>query len=666
MSLKQRATTGAVALAVALVPLATGSAALADGRDGHGRPDPTPASEQFVERNGQRLVLDHRTFRFVGTNQYYLMYSEPVMTDAVIEKAAANDFTVLRAWAFFDIGQTDGTGTIADGDKGVYFHYWDPQAGAPAFNDGANGLEKLDYVVAKAAEEGVRLVLPLTNNWANFGGIDQYNAWAGAQYHSDFYTDPTMRQWYQDWISHLLNRVNTITGVAYKDDPTIMAWELANEPRCGGSGLFPRDPGCNSDTLTAWVDEMSTYIKSIDDNHLVGTGDEGFLCDQPAGHWTRNCADGVDAARFAALPTIDYLSYHLYPDSWGTDAAWGTQWIELHNALARQIHKPAVLGEFGWQGKADRNVVYNDWLSTFIRTGGTGALYWLLSDIRGDGTLYPDYDGFTVYCPSPVCTLISNASETIRTNNKQFPPVADNDTATTDFGVPVQVNLVANDVAYQVPLRPRTVDLDPVAHGRQAAGSVAGGTYGVDNAGVLTFTPAEGFAGRATLQYTVADARHRVSNAATVTVTVKPAPEAPQVLFDFSDGAQGWVPGNWQSDPGTVSASDGTLTVASKNAWFGAALPAPVDMSTRAALTFDLVSTTGANPDLALKVGPSLTWCQVSSGVGWTTDPRVGDNAVTFDLTGLDATCTAGLSDVREVLLFLHSGTQVIDNVTVQ
>src|SRR5665647_2451835 len=246
-------------------------------------------------------------YRQLGRSQYYLMYSEPVTTDAVIEKAAANDFTVLRAWAFFDIGQTDGTGTIADGDKGVYFHYWDPQAGAPAFNDGANGLEKLDYMVAKAAEEGVRLVLPLTNNWANFGGIDQYNAWAGAQYHSDFYTDPTMRQWYKDWISHLLNRVNTITGVAYKDDPTIMAWELANEPRCGGSGLFPRDPGCNSDMLTAWVDEMSTYIKSIDDNHLVGTGDEGFLCDQPAGHWTRNCADGVDAVGAVAGPVAGGL-----------------------------------------------------------------------------------------------------------------------------------------------------------------------------------------------------------------------------------------------------------------------------------------------------------------------------------------------------------------------
>ena len=88
-------------------------------------------------------------------------------------------------------------------------------------------------MICKAGPDGhLKLVIPFTNNWSDFGGMDQYVRWAGGTHHDDFYTDPMIRGWYKDWIAHLLNRVNTITGVAYKDDPTIMTWELANEPRC--------------------------------------------------------------------------------------------------------------------------------------------------------------------------------------------------------------------------------------------------------------------------------------------------------------------------------------------------------------------------------------------------------------------------------------------------
>lgn len=60
----------------------------------------------------------------------------------------------------------------------------------------------------------------------------------------------------------------------YVNEPGIMAWELANEPRCGGSSTSASS-SCNSTTITKWATTISAYIKSIDSNHLVAIGDEG-------------------------------------------------------------------------------------------------------------------------------------------------------------------------------------------------------------------------------------------------------------------------------------------------------------------------------------------------------------------------------------------------------
>ncbi len=627
-------------------------------------------SKPFVSQSGPRLTLAGRDFRFAGTNNYYLFYQSHGMVDDVLDRAAAAHFTVLRTWGWSDIGALDGTGSVGNKPNGVYFQYWN--GSGPAYNDGSDGLAHLDYEIWKAGAEGIRLIIPFTNNWSDFGGIDQYVSWAGLTHHDDFYTDPTIRGWFKNYIAHLLNHVNPLTGLAYRDDPTIMAWELANEPRCGGSGRYPASSGCTAATITAWAGDVSRYIKRIDHNHLVGTGDEGFYCTDPGStDWTVNCSQGVDALANAALPAIDYLSYHLYPDSWGKDAAWGTSWITKHNQDAARLGKPAILGEFGYLAKATRNPVYQQWTDAFIGSRGAGLAYWMLAGLQDDGTPYPDYDGFTVYCPSPVCQAISNVETRLTTGRRYFPPVADNDVATTAFGTPVTVTPAANDIAYSGAVRATTIDLDPGSTGQQSTLVVPAGEFALNADGTVTFTPADGFHGTATATYTIADALGTRSNPATITVTVKPSPSAPIVLASFETAnLDGWGPGNWQTDAGSVSpestyvtdGSQGLRVTTTGGGWFGVNLPAPVDVSGKSALKVDLQvgAAAGTSVSIAVQNTSSYTWCQGP----FTWEPQGMTTTYVADLTSAFSCAGPTLSDVRAIWVYLGPGVTVdLDHV---
>ncbi|WP_433303701.1 cellulase family glycosylhydrolase [Actinoplanes sp. CA-030573] len=630
------------------------------------------AQPAFVTRVGSTLKLDGKPFRFGGTNNYYLFYKSRAMVDDVFADARTAGFDVLRTWAFGLIGNADGSNSVAPAPDGVYFQYWDGEK--PAFNDGPDGLERLDYVIDAARRHGQRLVLPLTNNWSDFGGIDQYVRWRGAAYHDDFYTDPVIKGWYRDYLSHVLNRVNTITGVRYKDDPTIMTWELGNEPRCKGSGVYPPSGHCTTATLTGWAGEMTSYLKSLDRNHLVSVGDEGFFCDGPdAPDWIDNCGEGVDSIALASLPSVDVMSYHLYPDGWGNRTAqWADDYITRHNVAAKRLGKAVMLGEFGWTDKATRNPVYQDWTNTFARTGGNGFLYWILSGSQDDGSLYPDYDGFTVYCPSPVCTTISNATTEISSGQRSLPPVADHDIATTAANTPVTVHPAANDIAYRTKLRPASIDLDPAVKGRQTTATVTGGVFTVDSAGTLAFTPSAGFAGRAAVSYVIQDQAGRWSNVATVTVTVKPDPSATQTLFSFEDGVEGWAPASWQTNAGTVEqttdfatlGAHGLRVAAADGGWFGVTFPEPIDMSGRSALRYDLrtSATAGTNAAVAVQTGDGYAWCQ--SGFTWVNQDTT--TTASIDLQTEMSCDSAALRDVRVLWVYINPGTVDLDNVRLE
>jgi mannan endo-1,4-beta-mannosidase len=365
-----------------------------------------------------------KPFCFSGTNNYYLTYKDKVMVDDVFAQAKAMGLKVMRTWAYVDRGSLDDTVPSTNRSEhqglfgtqqGVYFQYWDTKTNAVAYNEGAeknDGLVRLDYVLSKAAESDVKLVLTLTNNWKEFGGMNQYLKWFGLKYHHEFYTDPRAKQAYKNYAAHLINRVNTITKVAYKDDPAIFAWELANEPRCRNFGAFDRLQDCKADTVTSWVKEMSAHIKSLDKNHMVSVGDEGFFNRPGASGEPYNGKDGVDHEAFLAMDSIDFGTFHLYPEGWGTGPKWGNKWIEEHVQAAQKVGKPTVLEEYGISVKRDdktgkvlsglerRQVIYTNWNNLLLKGGGNGSMFWLLVGVDPDNKdtgRYQDYDHFSVY-----------------------------------------------------------------------------------------------------------------------------------------------------------------------------------------------------------------------------------------------------------------------------
>ncbi|MGI8988448.1 MAG: glycoside hydrolase 5 family protein [Bryobacteraceae bacterium] len=348
----------------------------------------------FVATNGVQFTLEGQPFRFAGANNYYLGSRSKAMADAVLDRAAAMQLPVIRTWGFLDCGALDGLPT------GVCYQYWDPAKGAPAYNDGPDGLERLDYVVQAASTRGMKLILPLVNNWKDFGGIDQYVAWFGLSRHSDFYSNPDARQAYQAWISHLLNRKNTYTGVLYKDEPAIMAWELINELRSSRGGTA---------ATTGWVAEMSSFVKGVDPTHLVAAGDEGLL-NRSGADWLYNGSQGVDFDAILGIPSIDFGTFHAYPENWGKNAAWGLQWIEDHLVSASASGKPVLLEEYGWKDRATRDGVFGSWLERIFERDAPGDLVWILAGPQDDGSLYPDYDGYTIYGASDAPSIVAHAA----------------------------------------------------------------------------------------------------------------------------------------------------------------------------------------------------------------------------------------------------------------
>jgi mannan endo-1,4-beta-mannosidase len=377
--------------------------------------------------------VDGAPLCFGGSNNYYPIFKPRPVVDDLFEAAVALDMRVMRVWGMLDRGSLDGSVPNSDPDggekEGVYFQYWDPVKQAPAYNDGPNGLERMDYVLAKAGELKLKIIVVLVNNWRAFGGVDQYLIWYGRDKHHEFFTAPEVKQAYKNWLEHVVTRTNSITGLKYKDDPVVFSWELSNEARCKGGNAFDRGSGWDTSTITDWADEMSTFIKSLDSNHMVSVGDEGFL-NGGGDHFAYKANDGVDNQALTAIPGIDFGTFHLYPEDWGAKVEWGEQWIIDHLRVGREVGKPMVLEEYGVkvtrshgklgeiiEGWPERERAYRRWNEIMLRGGGNGFMPWILSGIDEgpERPLYPDYDHYAFYRDDATGRLIGEYSKKFRT-----------------------------------------------------------------------------------------------------------------------------------------------------------------------------------------------------------------------------------------------------------
>ncbi|MCJ1414434.1 hypothetical protein MMC32_000760 [Xylographa parallela] len=324
--------------------------------------------------NGRLFNIDGKTQYFAGTNTWWLGH---LMSDADVETAvseiASTGLKVTRVWGFGNVN------TAAGNENSVYFQILNETLpGGQQINMNANGIARLDSAVYTAEKYGIQLVLPMLNNWGDLGGIATYTTAFGGNATS-FYTDAKSQAAYRNYIEFVVNR--------YKNTNAIFAWELCNEPRCHG---------CDTSVIYNWASETSAFIKSLDPTHMVTLGDEGWMAPPTGdGSYAYSGAEGVDFIKNLGISTLDYGTFHMYPDQWGYNFTWGNTWIEQHDAAGKAAGKPVVLEEYGAPYANNKTAITLPWQNTIVQdTSIAYDSYWQFATVLPSGT--NDADNYAI------------------------------------------------------------------------------------------------------------------------------------------------------------------------------------------------------------------------------------------------------------------------------
>ncbi|MCJ1313549.1 hypothetical protein MMC25_007228 [Agyrium rufum] len=341
-------------------------------------PSPPPVSGGSIAKvSGNLFNIDGTTKYFAGTNSYWIGFlTNNADVDLVMSHLQTSGLKVLRVWGFNDVSSVPGAGQ-------VYFQSF-VSGQSPAINTGAYGLQRLDYVVSSAAAHGIKLIVNFVNNWSDYGGIPLQMKYYGLTTQDQWFTSAAAQANYQTYIKAVVSR--------YAGNTAIFAWELANEIRC---------QSCADTTLIyKWATTTSAYIKSIDSQHMVTMGDEGFgLGGGPANDYQYSLGPGYNFTQNLMIPNIDFGTFHAYPGSWSETNDWTNKWITDHAAACLAVGKPCIMEEYG----TSTNHVASEgpWQTTALSVSGKGLagdMIWQWGDTISSGQTAND--GYTVYYQS--------------------------------------------------------------------------------------------------------------------------------------------------------------------------------------------------------------------------------------------------------------------------
>lgn len=314
--------------------------------------EPKEVASPFVTTEGVNFIKDGQPYRFIGTNFWYapILGSEGEGGDRERLMKELDTFKELGLRNLRILVGPEAGSCHANSVK----PYLQPTPGV--LNDTL--LQGLDFALAEMEKRDLTAVIYLTNSWDWSGGFGFYLRECGygdspnaagegyndyVKYSADFFREQRAQDMYHDFVRKIVARTNTVTGRAYKDEPSIMSWQLCNEPR-----PFAKD---TKEQFKKWVIETAAIIKSIDPNHLISTGSEGII----------GCAGDVELCELIhADQNIDYLTVHIWPLNWGwakrtspdedINAACekSGEYIAMNVELSKRINKPMVIEEFGY------------------------------------------------------------------------------------------------------------------------------------------------------------------------------------------------------------------------------------------------------------------------------------------------------------------------------